>query len=326
MGCSRREFVQRSIGCAGYLAFGLSLAPRSIRQAFARESRGGKIVAEEKFGRLEEISDGVWGLISTPFGEGGPFTETVCNGGIIGGKEGVLVIEAFFTEEGARWISEQSVRLTGKKPTHVAVTHHHADHSQGLGGFSSSEDEEGSLQTHATGKMRQLIKRSATRRRPTLPEATIEQGRGKRIDLGGKVVNLVPRQGHTPSDVTVELEDPHVIWGGDLLWNGMFPNYLDAIPSKLSSQVQEILKESDALFVPGHGDAGKADRFAPYRGLLEEVESAARRAFEKGVSFREAADEFKLPKSLESWTVFAPDLFARAFSAWERELKAEGND
>ena len=122
MGCSRREFVRRSLGCAGYLVAALPLVPGGVRKAFAATSRG-KVVAQEKFGRIEEIAEGAWALISTPFAEGGPHFETVANGGIVAGRDGVLIVEALYTDEGAAWFARQARELLRSVPTleHVAT-------------------------------------------------------------------------------------------------------------------------------------------------------------------------------------------------------------
>ena len=60
------------------------------------------------------------------------------------------------------------------------------------------------------------------------------------IDLGGRMVYIVPRAGHTASDLTVELEDPRIVIAGDLFWNRMFPNFVDAVPSVLTRSVWAV--------------------------------------------------------------------------------------
>ena len=60
------------------------------------------------------------------------------------------------------------------------------------------------------------------------------------LDVGGRKVHLHPRAGHTASDLTIELQDPSVVFCGDLVWNAMFPNYVDATPSRLTQAVRLI--------------------------------------------------------------------------------------
>ena len=69
----------------------------------------------------------------------------------------------------------------------------------------------------------------------------LDPARTTTVDLGGRTVRIIPRAGHTSSDVTVELNDPDVVFCGDLVWNEMFPNYVDAVPSVLSASVRSIV-------------------------------------------------------------------------------------
>jgi glyoxylase-like metal-dependent hydrolase (beta-lactamase superfamily II) len=141
-----------------------------------------------------------------------------------------------------------------------------------------------------------------------------------RVDLGGRAVNIDSRIGHTPSDLSIEVEDPRVLFCGDLVWNGMFPNYMDAIPSRLTRQCRAMLGDPGTLYVPGHGDLATAEELKPYLALLGEIGSAARAAFEAGIPAAEAAAEYSLPDSLGEWMMFSPSYYEVAFTAWEREL------
>jgi glyoxylase-like metal-dependent hydrolase (beta-lactamase superfamily II) len=246
----------------------------------------------------------------------------VSNGGIIAGRDGVLVVEGFYSDEGSAWLAAQVRELTGREPSHVVVTHYHADHTRGLAGLSDGRpDDVAPLRMLTTPKTRELL---VEKQEPVIPEADIaDTGEGKSIDLGGMRVRVVPRLGHTPSDVTVELEEPRVVFCGDLVWNGMFPNYVDAIPSHLTEHCEAILGRQGTTYVPGHGDLGDAASLDPYLGVIRDIEKSARRAVEKGTPAAEAAAEYEVPESLGEWMTFSPDYFERAFGAWERELTAK---
>jgi glyoxylase-like metal-dependent hydrolase (beta-lactamase superfamily II) len=154
-----------------------------------------------------------------------------------------------------------------------------------------------------------------------LPDAAIEaEGQGSWLDLGERRVRLVPRLGHTSSDVTVELEEPRVVWCGDLVWNGMFPNYVDAVPSHLTRHCEAILGREGTHYVPGHGDTGGTAALASYLDLVLDIEEAARKAVEAGVPAVDAAAAYRLPDGLAEWVMFSPDYVERAFLAWQREL------
>ena len=132
---SRRDFVTRSSSCAAHLALAAAVAPDLLRTAWARAPLG-NVVASEPFGSLEQVADGIWALISTPLG--GDRT-TLSNGGLIAGRSGVLAIEGFNQPSGASWLAAKARDLTGKLPTHVVVTHYHADHANGVAGYLSGE-------------------------------------------------------------------------------------------------------------------------------------------------------------------------------------------
>ena len=77
------------------------------------------------------------------------------------------------------------------------------------------------------------------------------------IDLGGRSVKLIPRGGHTDSDVTLELDDPSIVFCGDLVWNSMFPNFVDTVPTKMIASVKAFKRARATAYVPGHGPLAK---------------------------------------------------------------------
>jgi glyoxylase-like metal-dependent hydrolase (beta-lactamase superfamily II) len=316
---NRRDFLGQSGSCAAYLAMAISAMPLSARRAWARTSSG-SLIRREPWGNLEKVADGVWAMISTPLtGD----STTVSNGGIIAGRNGVLVIEAFNKPAGAQWVAGQCRELTGRWPTHVALTHYHSDHANGLAGYVS--DSEHPI-VHATPRTRTLVveknKPSGVGLTTINKAVTIDQTKPSAIDLGGKIVRVVPRAGHTDSDVSLELDDPSIVFCGDLFWNAMFPNFVDAIPTKLNASVQAMKRSKDTLYVPGHGPLGHPTEYDRYIAMLGEVESAAKKAHAAGTSAADAGASFTLPPSLGEWALFNKSFYQRAFEAWYKELKA----
>lgn len=312
---TRRDFLG---SCAVHLAAAAALVPCSRRSAWA-QSASGRIIAREPFGYLEQVAEGVWALISTPLQ--GQRT-TLCNGGIIAGKSGVLAIEGFFEPQGAAWLAGKARELTGRWPTHVVVTHFHADHTNGVAGYLA----DAAPTIHATAITRDLtlhkgqpdVARADAMQKSTIVPVAMSAAA---IDLGGRSARLMTRQGHTPSDVSVELSDPDIVFCGDLVWNAMFPNYVDAIPSDLGRAVRDLRKiGSNTIYIPGHGALARAPELDRYIAVLDEVEQAARRARESGLRAADAASQFSLPKSLGEWALFNPAFFERAFTAWYRQL------
>ncbi|HEX7019420.1 MAG TPA: MBL fold metallo-hydrolase [Gemmatimonadaceae bacterium] len=317
----RREFLRRSTSCAGHLALAAALGPRTLRDMWARASLG-TVVAREPFGALEQVSDGVWALISTPLS--GDRT-TLSNGGIIVGREAVLAIEGFNQPAGARWLAGKARELTGRWPTHVVLTHYHSDHSNGLAGYLRDD---GHPELHSTERTRELV---ITRNQPAdaardgaLKDAVVlSPTDASTLDLGGRTVRVIPRSGHTDSDLSIELDDPSIVFCGDLFWNAMFPNYVDAVPSALSRSVRALDRAQPTVYVPGHGAVGRQADYDRYVSMIDDVEQAARRAHEHGRSAADAAVAYTLPPSLGEWTLFNKVFFERAFGAWYKELDAK---
>lgn len=313
---SRRDFLRNSGSCAAHIALAGLVVPRARWMNWLREPVG-QIVAQEAFGRLEKVSDGVWALISNPLG--GDRT-TLANGGIIAGKDGVLAIEGFFMPRGATWLAEQARTLTGRWPTHVVLTHYHADHVNGLAGYATGGRAPRFLSTPVTQDQALTRNQPADSARSASLRTAGSLTEGP-IDLGGRKVRITNLKGHTDSDSVVTLEDPAITFCGDLVWHGMFPNYVDARPSVLASSVN-ALKRKGATYIPGHGPVGRDAEFDGYVAMLGVVEEAARKAHAAGTPATEAANAFALPPSLGEWTVFAKAFFERAFAAWYQELSA----
>jgi glyoxylase-like metal-dependent hydrolase (beta-lactamase superfamily II) len=310
---SRRQFLGHASSCVAHLGIMSAMMPLRARQVWAAQERF-PVVASEPWGRIERISDGIWALVSTPLQD----RTTLCNGGIIAGRSGVAVIEAFGSDAGARWMAERAVELTGQAPTHVILTHFHSDHTGGLRGARESS---------APAILATPVTRDWTRQNEGAPNDILNRAipldtiRPTELDLGGRSVVIVPRRGHTDSDVTIEISDPSVVFCGDLVWNGMFPNYRDATPSRLSQAVRLMRATEAWTYVPGHGALADTMAVDRYIDLLDDVEAAARRALEKGMTAEEAGAEYRLPAAMANWTRFREEYFATAIGAWLAELQ-----
>ena len=306
---SRREFLGRTTSCAAHMGVMAAASPLWARGLWTRQERF-PVVASEPWGRLEQISDGIWALVSNPLED----RTTLCNGGIVAGRAGVVVIESFASDEGARWMAQQAMRLAGRPPTHVIVTHYHGDHTGGLRGAAESAD----VVMLATGLTRDtILERNGDAPADVLERVELVSGGGPtEIDLGDRSLLVVPRRGHTDSDVSIEIADPSVVFCGDLVWNGMFPNYVDAVPNQLTPNVRVMRRTEPTTYVPGHGPLADDAAMGVYLELLEDVEAAARRAIEQGITAEQAGEQYALPRGMEDWTLFSPQYFGRAIGDW----------
>ena len=328
---SRRTFLKTTSACAAHMALMATPFPAAARTLWSRRSLK-PIVAQEPFGRLEEVGGGIFAFISTPLT--GDYT-TVSNGGIIAGRNGVLVVEAFQTPEGSRWIAEKARELTGRWPTHVLITHYHGDHSGGVEGYFRDTPTAAAPGGGGPGVMATLTTRDMvaeripddapdTIRRRWADVVLVDLEEPSTLDLGGRQVFLTPRKGHTPSDVTAALPDEEMVWCGDLVWNGMFPNYMDAIPSVLSRSVRALQADKQILYVPGHGPLANGEDMARYLSVIDGLEETARTARREGWTAEEAGNRHRIPESLGEWTLFNPAYFQRAVEAWMTEWERGG--
>ena len=280
-----------------------------------------KIVAKESWGFIQKLNEGVWALVSTPF-DNRDFT-TVCNSGIIAGKNRVVVIEAFMQPKGAKWMSEQAFKLTGRRPTDVICTHYHGDHTAGHAGFEHKGERPNlwltpSTKDAATKSLQQRKGDAELKKVKTLSNES-----PTKIDLGGKTIIVRPRSGHTNSDVTIEISDPNIVWCGDLFFNRMYPNYSDAKPRLLNEFADELVRSKDTLYVPGHGPVADDKALTSYKDFLKFVEDSATKAFQAGKTVEEGAKSFALPDSMKEWLVWSNDVVQRSYNAWYKTLEAE---
>ncbi len=327
------------------------LSGAGFAAAFAATARGaraqngggapyGEVVAAEPFARIERLGDRIWAAVSTPLDGDGAFNPaavaTLCNGGIVAGADRVVAIDAFFQPAGAAWLAQKAEELTGRPVTDVILTHFHADHSGGVAGFQRGAEGPEIIATETTRKL--IVERysgparplegtpfSAPAIRPVLPTRILtDETAPVALDLGGgRTLTLDPLSGHTPSDLAIRVDDAPVTFAGDLVWGGLFHNYVDAIPTKLRTSVAKLLDDPDQVIVTGHGYVAKAGDLQNYVALLDHVEAAARAAYEAGETPAEGAADFTVPESLGEWVLFNPRYYETAFEAWRRALAGE---
>ena len=279
----------------------------------------------EPWGRIRKVAPDTWALVSTPRTDHPDARRTLCNGGIIAGRDAVLAIEGFASPAGAAWMADQAERLTGRRPTHVVLTHFHGDHVGGTAGYVRGDRLPAVL---ATATTRRLLAEQAAGHDPSrrearpllLPDTVLPDDVDETLDLGGRAVRLVGRRGHTPSDLVVRAGG--VVFAGDLVWSGLFPNYTHAIPTELGDHVRGLRDRGAELHVSGHGDLADPAALARYIDLLDHVEAAARRALESGTPLERAAAAYSVPESLGEWYMFSDRYPLMAFRAWERALSA----
>ena len=337
----RREFLKRCFGTSCGFSATLLLAPLLSRRAYGQEVFG-SVIGKRPFGRIEKIADGVWALVSTPFTDKGTAGDlsTHSNGGLIVGKDRILAIDSYRTPAGARYMAEACKFLTGRLPTHIVNTHFHFDHLGGTRGLMDALDAPEVIMTQTT---RELAFSTYVKTQKTpdsdLSISTLQKWGGNLtdasmiitdeskpfpLDLGGRVVNIIPMSGHTGSDLVVEDPESGTVFGGDLIWDGIFPNFMSSSPTQWQDSVAKILKEKKRTIVPGHGGIQKSDSadLQRYPILLGEIKAHALDAFKKGIPSEKAAQDLQLPDSVGDYQYFRKGFHEIAMAAWYRELES----
>lgn len=335
---TRRNFLGACLSCGSYVALSLAAGGVATRKAFAGQDRTADGAPQPElasnFARINKLSDGVWSVVSTP---GDNAYQTVSNGGIIQGNNLTVAIEGFNSTDGAAWVSGACKALTGKHPDYIILTHLHGDHTNGLAGYLSTNNNPTPPKFIATTTTRTIMAdRAGTAEAaaidpqtglPTLAQPSLlpdvlvpDTNDPTTLDLGGKTLQLTPRSGHSPSDLEIKLLERNTIWTGDLVFNGMFPYFGDATPSKLTAACKDMLSDKDATYIPGHGPVANYQGLRTYLELLAHVEDAAKEAHRKGLSPDEAWQTYTIPQSLGDWGKFRPDVYRFAFEAWHKEL------
>ena len=318
----------------------VAMAPLAAKRGYGQKVTG-QILGSRAFGRIEKLAEGVYALISTPFDAKGGAGDrrTHSNGGLIIGRDEVLAIDSYRTSEGANFLRDACIELTGRAPTLVVNTHFHFDHLGGTLGLLVGKTVPEVIMTETTrklafesyGKVEDLKGEAFSQSlitkwggRFTDASRIIEnEEETEQIDLGGRMVSLMPMKGHTGSDLVIRDDPSGVTFGGDLIWDGIFPNFMSSTPSLWKAAVKRITGGERHLLVPGHGSVCQNDseEMTVLSILMDEIEAHARGAFEKGDSSDEAAASFKVSESAGDWSYFRQGFHEIAMEAWYRELK-----
>lgn len=213
---------------------------------------------------LYELSPSVYASVFPEYDDLG-------NGGIIITEAGVVLIDTDVRTVDR--ISTLLRELTNQPVKFLINTHHAFDHSsanclfaaQGVTIIGSRSCREAMI---AHGE---LNFRRWTDRKPevgvilkekgitvALPQLTFEHD--MQLHLGGKTIELSHHgHAHSPGDIIIYLPDDQVLFAGDLLFLGFFPNVREAnVPNQIKV-VDWILSQPVRYYVPGHGSV-TADR------------------------------------------------------------------
>jgi glyoxylase-like metal-dependent hydrolase (beta-lactamase superfamily II) len=194
-----------------------------------------------------------------------------CTAGLVLGEGAALLIDAGSSlAEGAR-LRAEAEEISGRRVTHLALTHPHFDHVFGAAALAGAEvyGAVGVDTALTSRRAREELRADAVRN--GLDEATAAEAADTLVaprhhvsgewtlDLGGGrqvlLANVGP--GHTAHDLAVLVPgETEVVFCGDLVEESGEPQAgPDAVPSRWPDALDRLLAlgGEDALYVPGHG-------------------------------------------------------------------------
>lgn len=188
----------------------------------------------------------------------------VSNAGFVVTPAGVVVIDALGAPQLARELIAEIKKLTGKKITHVIVTHYHADHIYGLQEFQREGAtiiaHRSALEYLNSDTAQSRLAASRVELAPWIDAQTRLVPADQWIDgplelvVGSVRLRVQPvGPAHTPEDLVVFLPAERVLFAGDLVFRGRVPFVGQANSGQWIKSLNAILAFDAQVVVPGHG-------------------------------------------------------------------------
>jgi glyoxylase-like metal-dependent hydrolase (beta-lactamase superfamily II) len=225
---------------------------------------------------LKQVGPGVYAAID------GPEHKAGSNAGFVIGDDGVLVVDAFFTQDAAKALVAEIRRLTPKPIRYVVNTHYHADHTGGdqvlrdVGAvIIAHRNVRGWVRTNNINLFGDRTTPELKARIEALPLPDVTTDTDLVVWLGSRKVAIKTVLGHTGGDLTVAVPDAHVLFTGDMLWRKIPPNLIDGSVKEWLATDAPWTRMTDTHFVPGHGDVADAKDVADFRAYLSDLRQLA---------------------------------------------------
>lgn len=248
---------------------------------------------------LEEVGPGVYSLLaSTDFPPAGP-NIAICNGSIIVGDQGVIVVDPFQTEELADLIFETVAELTDQPIRYVVNSHYHFDHS---GGNAAAEMR--GYPILGRGPIREfMLSRNQESDPNVTPPDVIVQESGT-LWLGDRSVELTEFDGHSGgTDLVLYIPDADVLIAGDLLFTQRIPYLGDANIRVWQATLDQLAQRyPNATIVPGHGPLSDVRDLMALQDYFQDLKALALDWKEAGLSQAAAIEQTPLPAAYQDYT------------------------
>jgi cyclase len=247
---------------------------------------------------LEELADGVYGLIASTDFPPSSEAAAICNGGIVIGSDGVLVVDPFQSEELANLLFSTVESLTDQPIRYVLNTHYHFDHTGGNAAAAALE-----FPLVGRGPIRDFMLTRNLEMDPNVtPPDVIVNATGD-LWLGDRQVRLIEFDGHSGgTDLVAYLPDGDVLLAGDLLFTERFPYMADGNIRSWQATLEQLATDySTATILPGHGPVSDRTDLTALNRYLEELVTLATAWKAAGLSEEEAIAQTELPDNYANY-------------------------
>jgi glyoxylase-like metal-dependent hydrolase (beta-lactamase superfamily II) len=262
---------------------------------------------------LKPLGHNVFAAIPNPgSGAGG-------NSAFIIGDDGVAIVDTFQTVAAARQLLETIHKQTQLPVKFVVNTHYHLDHVAGNRVFAEAGAvifAQTNVRDWIHSENPKFFGAAITPEQKVMvaelmaPEVVYD--RGVDLYLGSRHIEVRVFPGHTGGDSVVLVPDAEVVFTGDLFWNHMLPNLIDASTEPMMATLASLANaNAPDAFVPGHGEVGTARDITEFRGYIANLRELVGRARVQGKSGDALADAVlpQLKEKYGQWGIF--DHFAK---------------
>lgn len=225
------------------------------------------------------------------------------NSTLIVGDQGAILVDSGFTHEIGVRLRQAAAAVTPKPITHVINTHAHGDHFLGNTAFpeaiiiSSEKCKQSVIRDGqaAVALIEDLTGIRSPNTKPVPATTTFAENTRTRVTINGVRMDLwVPPGSHTPGDLLVYLPDDGILVAGDVLANGVVPNFHDANAQHWLETLGNMQPMAFTTAVPGHGrPLTKAD-VAAFSARMAKLYSGIEAGYKRGLSDSEVRETLDL--------------------------------
>ncbi len=273
------------------------------------------------------IADGVYVLIGRTEDFSVENGGNIVNTGFLVGSEGVVVIDS---GPSRRYGEQLRAAIAGVTPLPVVLvinTHHHPDHILGNQAFPADTLAAipatiRGIQTAGPGFLDNMYRLNGDWMRDTeiaVPRRALAAGR---LEVGGRALELIVRDGHTASDLMVLDQATGTLFAADLVFNGRTPTTPDADLARWLASLDQLEQRPFKQLVPGHGPVSTAA--APIRQTrryLQWLDRTLHDSAEQGMDMTELLGQ-ALPAAFANLAVAAAEYRRSVFHLYPKAEQA----